>query len=153
MLGNLFKEKIKVNLITPIGRKKKKYPVEGNHIIIRPAKRGRGGGPAYKAEFDKDCVVSFDVGFGPFKFAKKELYLIEGADHCISFHFAPKGAEVNMPTWDRYSEEDLFKASVIKAAGASTQKVTVPTIFYVLMFMTFAIGFINFLMARGMLRF
>lgn len=148
----MFKPKIKVDVINERGLKTKKYPIEGNNIIIRAAKRGRGGA-AYKAEFDKNCLLPYHVGFWPFKRLKQKLVLIEGATKCVSFHFTEKGTQVDTPTWDRHSEEELFKASVIKAAGASTQKVTVPTIFYVLMFMTFAIGFINFLIATGRLRF
>jgi len=125
--------------------------MEGNEIIIKAAKRGRGGA-AYKAKFDKNCLLPYYTGFWPFRQLKQKLMLIEGADECLSFHFTEEGAQVDTPTWGRNSLEKASEASVIKAAGASTQKITVPIIFYVLMFMTFAIGFINFLITTGRVR-
>jgi len=151
LLGISSKPKIKVDIINEAGLKTKKYPIEGNQIVIKAAKRGRGGA-AYKAKFDKNCLLPYYVGFWPFKRLKQKLMLIEGADKCLSFHFTEEGTQVDTPTWGRIALEEASEASVIKAAGASTQKITVPIIFYILIFMTFAIGFINFLIATGRVR-
>ena len=143
------KPKIKVHVINEAGEKTKKYPIEGNQIIIKPAKRGRGGA-GYKAKFDKNCLIPYHVGFGPFKQLKQKLMLIEGASKCVSFDFADKKAY--MPSWSRKGLEKASEATVIKAAGASFQKLKIPTLLYVALFMVAILEFLNFLVSTGRVR-
>jgi len=145
------KPKILVEIIGEEGIKlKKKYPIEGNTIVIQPRKTRN---PGYYPKFGRNCLLSYFVGFGPFKRLKQKLLLIEGANECVSFNFTGKTAEVDMPIWDRETEQKLFEASVIKAAGASVQRIKIPIFLYILVFMGFAIGFLNFLVATGRIRF
>jgi len=145
------KPKILVEIIGEEGIKsKKKYPIEGSTIVIQPRKTRN---PGYYAKFDRNCLLSYFVGFGPFKRLKQKLLLIEGADKCVNFNFTETPGEVDMPFWDRETEKKLFEASVIKAAGASVQRIKIPIFLYILVFMGFAIGFLNFLVATGRIRF
>jgi hypothetical protein len=146
------KPKILVEIIGENGiKQRKKFPIEGNKVVIRPPRRGPGGA-GYYVEFDRDCLLPYEVGFGPFKRLKHKLMLIEGADHCISFRVKDGEALVDMPVWDRWSEERLFKANVIKAAGSTIQQVKIPAIIYILLFLTFAMQFITLLVASGRIR-
>lgn len=120
--------------------------------MIRAAKRGRGN-PAYKVGFDKDCILPYYVGFGPFKIRREKLLLIDNANHCVSFNFNDGEASVKMPLWDKESEEKLFQANVIKSAGATTQKVKISPLLYVALFMVFAMQIITLLQLSGRVRF
>jgi len=145
------KPKILVEIIGEEGIKsKKKYVIEGNTIVIQPRKTRN---PGYYPKFDRNCLLSYFVGFGPFKRLKQKLLLIDGASECVSFNFTETRGEVDMPFWDRETEKKLFEASVIKAAGASVQRIKIPIFLYILVFMGFAIGFLNFLVATGRIRF
>ena len=153
-MGLFGKPKILVEIIGEEGIKsRKKYPVEGNKVVIRPARRGPGG-TAYKPEFDKDCLLNYWSGWGPFKRLKQKLLLIDGADRCVSFRTKPNEGvvEVEMPTFDRKTAEDLFKANVIKAAGSTLQKITVPISMYLLLGMVAVMNFIILLILTGRIR-
>jgi len=145
------KPKIKVDVINEAGLKTKKYPIEGNTIVIRAAKRGRGGA-AYKAKYDKNCLLPYHTGFGPFKHLKQKLVLIEGADECVSFHFMEDGVQVDKPTWSRNALEKASEATVIKAAGASFQKLRIPTLLYIALFLVVGLEFLNLLVLSGRVR-
>lgn len=140
------KPKIKVDVINESGLKTKKYPIEGNQIIIKPAKRGRGGAE-YKAKFDRNCLLPYHVGFWPFKQLKQKLMVIEGADKCISFDFTDKKA--TKPSWTREGLEKASQATVIKAAGATFQKLKIPALLYIALFMVAALEFLNLLILTG----
>jgi len=151
LFGISSKPKIKVDVINESGLKTRKYPIEGNTIIIRAAKRGRGGA-AYKVNYDKNCLLPYYVGFWPFKRLKQKLMLIEGADECVSFHFTEDGAQVDTPTWSRKSLEDASEASVIKAAGATFQKLKIPTLLYLALFMSIGMQFLTLMVLTGRVR-
>ena len=140
------KPKIKVDVINESGLKTKKYPIEGNQIIIKPAKRGRGGA-GYAAKFDKNCLLPYHVGLWPFKHLKQKLMLIEGAAKCVSFDFTDKKA--NMPNWSREALERASEATVIKAAGATFQKLKIPTLLYIALFLVVGLEFLNLLVLTG----
>lgn len=143
------KPKIKVDVINEAGLTTRKYPIEGNNIVIRAAKRGRGGA-AYTASFDKHCLLPYYVGFWPFKQLKQKLMLIEGADECVSFDFTDKtDTKTKMPTWTREALEKASEASVIKAAGATFQKMKIPTLLYVALFMCVGMQFLILLVLTG----
>ena len=145
------KPKIKVDVINEAGLKTRKYPIEGNTIIIRAGKRGRGGA-AYKAKYDKNCLLPYYTGFWPFKRLKQKLMLIEGADECVSFHFMEDGVQVDKPTWNRDALERADEASVIKAAGATFQKLKIPVLLYIALFMVVGLEFLNLLVLSGRVR-
>ena len=144
--------KILVEIIDETGiKQKKKFPIESNKIVIRKGKKGPGN-IAYKPSFDRDCLLNYQKGFGPFKKLKQKLLLVEGADKCISFKFHKDTAKVDMPVWSRQSEQNLFRASVIKAAGATVQRLQIPVFVYILLFVTAALGFIQLLISTGKIR-
>lgn len=146
----LQKPKILVEIIGANGIKsRKKYPIEEDNVVIRPAKRGRGP-PAYKASFDKDCIVPYWKGIWPFKRLKHKLLLMEGATECVNFYSFTK---VNVPTLDRKGVEKLFEANVIKSAGATTTKVVVPLSLYLFLGVIAVMAFVNILISTGRVRF
>ena len=137
-------------------KSKKKYPIRGNKVIIRPARKGPGG-TEYAPTFDKSCILPYVVGWGPFKRLKHKLVLIDGANRCVSFRFTKdeqgnKVAMIDVPVWDRWTEEEFFKANVIKAAGSTIQKVSIPTSVYVLLALIFIMQIIGLLVASGRVR-
>lgn len=148
MIALFGKNKILVEIIGANGIKsRKKYPIESNKVVIRAAKRGRGN-PAYTVGFDRSCILDDRKGFWIFKRLTRKLMLMEGADHCIRF----EGATADKAMWDRHTEENLFNANVIKAAGATLQKITVPTLLYVMLFLIAGLEFISLLLASGRIR-
>ena len=146
------RQKILVEIIGENGVKsKKKYPIEADKVVIDPGKRGRGN-PPYKPSFNKDCILPYYTGFGPFKRLKQKLLLIDGASKCVSFEFNNGKGIVDMPLWDRPTEEKLFDASVIKAAGATTQKVKISPLLYIALFMVVGMQFLTILLLTGKVR-
>lgn len=146
----LQKPKILVEIIGPNGIKsRKKYPIEGDTVVIRQAKRGRGP-PAYKASFNKDCIVPYWKGIWPFKRLKQKLILMEGAHECISFYDV---YGVFVPSYDIEESEKLFQANVIKSAGSTTTKVQVPLSLYLFLGVIAVMTFVNILISTGRVRF
>lgn len=146
----LQKPKILVEIIGPNGIKsRKKYPIEEDKVVIRQAKRGRGP-PAYKASFNKDCIVPYWKGIWPFKRLKQKLILMEGSDHCVTFY---DDYGVFVPSFDRSSSEKLFQANVIKSAGSTTTKVQVPLSLYLFLGVIAVMAFVNILISTGRVRF
>jgi len=143
--------KILVEIYSPDGYliKKGKFPIVGNGTAVEIRPPGKGPGqPAYRPKFDKDCKLTYMGGIWPFKSLKQKLMLIDGANHCIRFR--KKG--VDPAVWDREAEEELFKASVIKAAGATVQKMQIPATLYVFLFILFILSLIQILIMTGRLR-
>lgn len=141
--------KITVEILGEAGIKtSKKFPIEGNTVVIRQPRKGPGG-TAYKPTFDRTCLIPYSKGIWPFKRINFKLMLKDGAKECISFFKEP----LDIPMWDRKTEEDLFKANVIKAAGATVQKLQVPTWLGILAFLTLVFSFVGMLFASGQLRF
>jgi len=145
------KPKILTEVISPTGAYTKKFPIEGNKIVIKPPRRGPGGA-AILAEFNRDCIIPYWRGWGPFKRLHHKLLLIEGADKCVSFRFNGEMYEIEKPIWDRETAERFFKAQVIKAAGATIQKVKIPTLLYIMLFLLIVLQFITFLIVSGEVR-
>lgn len=146
----LQKPKILVEIIGPNGIKSRKnYEIEGDQVVIRKAKRGRGPA-AYKASFNKDCIVPYYKGIWPFRRLKQKLILMEGATECVNF-FDVYGTFV--PTIDRSTIEKLFQANVIKSAGSTTTKVQVPLSLYLFLGFIAVLAFVNILVSTGRVRF
>jgi len=145
-LFDLKKRKILTEVITPSGAYTKKFPVEGEYIIIKPETRRT---PAYRAKFNRDCIIYYWRGIGPFKKLCQKLLLIEGADHCVSFKFKGNIARIEMPVWDRATEEHLFRMSVIKAAGATVHKLTLPFFAYLILAIIIFLQLLTILVASG----
>ncbi|MDH7607704.1 MAG: hypothetical protein QHH12_08145 [Candidatus Bathyarchaeota archaeon] len=143
------KQKILVEIYDKTGLKKvKKCPIESDHVIIRSPRRGPGGS-AYKARFNEDCIIYYTAGLWPFKRLKRKLLLKDGATECINLHADP----IELPTWDRATEEKLFEANVIKAAGATVHRIQIPALLYFLVFMGVVMQFITLLIVTGKVKF
>jgi len=140
------KPKILVEIYTPNGflLSKKKYPFCEDYVEIRQPRRGAGGTP-YRPKYGKDCIISYVSGLPGFRQVKQKLMLIQGAERCMSF--SKDGLEPAL--WNRQTEEEFFKASVIKAAGTTTQKIQVPTLFYVVILINIALTFVVLLVSSG----
>jgi hypothetical protein len=57
----------------------------------------------------------------------------------------------DVPVWDADTEEKLFSANVIKATGATTSKIQIPMILYLLLIIIAGLSFLNFLQVSGRL--
>jgi len=131
-------------------KKRKKYPVKENKVLIEPPKVKARGHSGWMPDFDKDCFLHYNVGIFPFKRLKRKLMVMDGASKCINFY--GKDA-VEIPFYDRETARKLFNAEVIKHAGATTQKVTVPIFVYILLFMALMLGIVNILVSSGRIYF
>lgn len=128
--------------------KRKKYPVEGDSVVIRKGAKGRGK-TEYRATFTKNCLLPYHVGIWPFKRLKQKLILKNGASKCVDF-YTTEGAEI--PLYDRPSAEKLFEANVIRAAGETTQKVTIPAMMWVFLIAILGLNVISLLIVSGRVR-
>ena len=135
------KEKILTEIISPSGIKRKNCIIEGNKIII---KRGKGvrGDPTISAGFDKDCILLYSVGVGPFKRWKRKLIWKEGSTNCVDF----KGGRVKVGYED---VKEYFEAGAIKNAGATLQTIKAPTLLYVAIFALIFLQIIGILISSG----
>lgn len=138
------KEKLLVEIIGEFGIKSRKNKlVEQNSVLIEKSKRGRKGHPPYKAEFTKDCILNYKVGIWPFRRLKQKLMLIEGADKCIDFKTG------TVPNCDRETLKRLAEAEVLHKAGATLQKLQVPTFVYILLIIIAGLSFLSLLFSSG----
>ena len=148
-------QKIAKEIVEIIGengiKKRKKYPVaeEGDKIIIEKASRGRGNA-GWMPEFTKDSFLYYFSGVFPFKRLKRKLVVKYGADKCIDFY--GKDAE-KIPFYDREASKKFFTANVIKSAGETTQKITIPLFVYLLLFLALILGIVNILVSSGRIYF
>lgn len=139
-------KKILVEILGDLGIKsRKKYPIENNMVVLRKKEKRL---PAYKAKFGKDSIIFYNVGFWIFKRLKQKLMIIEGASECVSFN----NKKVNVPVWDRKTSQDLFKANVIKSAGQTTQKVTIPAMLYIVLAGVIFMQILTVLISSGNVR-
>ena len=150
MLLDFFTPRLKVEIVYKNGESRiKKCKIIGNSIVIEPKKRGRGG-TGWMPTFDIGSIIERKTRKFIFKRIEKRLMVIEGSEKCINFD--PKQDKNNVALWNRESEQKLFEANVIKAAGQSTQKIKVPTVVYILILLTFVIAFIDLLVSTGRIR-
>lgn len=137
--------KIRVEIIGGAYPKKINAEVEGNHVIIQPGAKGRGGAP-YKAEYDNSCLVPYWSGFSIFKTIKFKLLLKEGASKCVSF--AKSAAEI-APTCTQQDIARFSNATVIRNAGML--KPENRTFVYVLLLINIVISILAVAVASGRL--
>jgi len=132
-------------------KKRKKYPVaeKGDKIIIEKASKGRGNA-GWMPEFSKDSFLYYFSGIFPFKRLKRKLMVKDGADKCIDF-YGKDGVEV--PFYDREASKKFFTANVIKSAGETTQKISIPIFVYHLLFISLMLGIVNILVSSGRIYF
>ena len=144
-------QKLSKEIVEIIGengiKKRKKYPIEQNKVVIDKQKTKHAG---WMPEFTKDSFLYYFSGIFPFKRLKRKLMIMEGADKCIEF----RGKEdVEVPIYNKEVVKKLFEAEVIKHAGATTQKVGVPIFVYLLLFLMLMLGIVNILVTSGRIRF
>jgi hypothetical protein len=77
--------------------------------------------------------------------------LIDGADRCISFKIGKDKADVDLPVWDRQSEEKLFQAKVVQASGQVSGKMEIPSMLYVMMMVGVLFSVLTLLAVSGRL--
>jgi hypothetical protein len=140
--------RIKTDILTSIGLKTKKLKVEGNFVIVRKEKKGKTSG--YKAEFDKECLLPYRSTF--FRLLKNKLMLVDGAEKCISFRIGKDKADIDIPVWDRQTEEKLFQASVVKTSGQVSGKLEIPVMLYIVMMVGVLFSVLTLLAVSGRLK-
>lgn len=145
--------KIRVEIIgeNNIVLHRRRFKYEGNKIIIEKPSKGRGK-IGYEPSFSKDSILTYEVGVSPFKFLRRKVVLVNGADKCVEWFNTPPNVifEPNIP--DQTTLKRIFSANVLEKAGTLASKVQVPTIMYVFLFMSFAISFLTFLVVTGRVR-
>jgi len=140
-------QKVLVEVLGANGvRKRKKYPVEGDSIIIRKAKGRRTG---YSVKFDKDCRLFDYVGIWPFKRLREVYTVKQDASECVNY-YNKEGVET--PTMDRKSSEKLFQVNVIKSAGETANKITIPTVLWLMLGAIIFLNVLSLLIASGRIR-
>ena len=128
-------------------KKRKKYPIEQNKVVIDKQKTKHTG---WMPEFTKHSFLYYFSGVFPFKRLKRKLMVMEGADKCIEFRGKD---DVEVPVYNKEVVKKLFEAEVIKHAGATTQKVGVPIFVYLLLFLALILGIVNILVSSGRIYF
>ena len=128
-------------------KKRKKYPIEQNKVVIDKQKTKHAG---WMPEFSKHSFLYYFSGVFPFKRLKRKLMVMEGANKCIEF----RGKEdVEVPVYNKEVVKKLFEAEVIKHAGATTQKIGIPIFVYLLLFLMLMLGIVNILVTSGRIHF
>lgn len=157
-MTKMFGRKILVEIITKSGELiRKRYPVKDGKIVIRKPQQGRGHA-GYLVEYDRNSLLTYE--WKPLRpipwpnLLRHKVLLMNGADHTIDFKYNKEDdkATVSLPRWDRIAEEKLFEANVIKSSGSILQNIKIPPLFYIAIFITMAIGFLNFLIQTGRIR-
>ena len=128
-------------------KKRKKYPIEQNKVVIDKQKTKHAG---WMPEFTKHSFLYYFSGVFPFKRLKRKLMVMEGANKCIEFRGKD---DVEVPIYNKEVVKKLFEVEVIKHAGATTQKVTIPIFVYLLMFLVLMLEIVNILFTTGRIRF
>lgn len=143
---NQKKPKILVEIVgaTP---NKRRLPIEGNKVIVKEGKPGRGG-EAITAEFSNSCLIPYYAGIPPFRSMKHKLILKEGASKCVNFD----DKNTDAPTCSLADVQKFGEASVIKAAGMNKNPLNMGML-YILIFAAIALGVLNLLVASGNIRF
>lgn len=141
MFKRVHKERVEI-IHGNLKKKAKKYKViEGNFLEIKKGGKGRGN-ISYRPSFNPS--TSFIYYKGKLGGLKRKLMLVSGAKKCIEFT-----KNVKVPSVDPETMSEYFKAHVVKSAGATTQKVDVPLILYILIGLGVFLSLLNFLASRG----
>lgn len=139
--------KILVEIVNNDLTKKKRYPYEGNKIIIRKWDKNRNSG--YQPTFTKKSILYYKQYW---LFLKRKVMLVDGAEKCIEFNIDDKLSTVDIPVWDRKAEERLFESNTIKASGNVNSNLKIPSLFYIAILMSAMIGLLTLLVASGRLK-
>jgi hypothetical protein len=131
--------------------RRRKLRVDGNQVIVKRSDKGRGS-PDYRATFDENSIVLFRKGLWPFRLLRQKLMLIDGADHCISFHYEINKGTVDMPVYDRSAMERLAEATVVKNAGNVSAKMQVPGSFFLVSMLGIVLNVVTLLVVSGRLK-
>jgi len=143
-------EKMQVETISEAGAIKKRYPFDGNRIIIQKWDKNKHGG--YMPTFTPSSVKLYKSGIWPFRSLKRKVYLMKDANACIDFAFLDNQDKATMPTVTRADIIKIFKMEVFRAAGAITNKLQVPTMLYILSIMPTMFCVIILLVITGRLK-
>lgn len=140
------RDKFLVEIIGENGIKsRKKYRIENNRVMIDPPKKRGRGHSGWMPEFNRNCILYYHAWFLFFRRLKCKLMVMEGASKCIEF----KGKDVEVPVYDMEASKKHITANVIKSAGETTQKITIPVFVYVLLGILFVLALLNLLVSSG----
>lgn len=144
MLGR--SQKIRVEIVGGAVPIKRNCEIEGNHVIILPGSKGRGGAPI-KAEYDNTCLVPYYTGF-PFRSIKYKLLLRYDATKCVSFG---KDSSDVAPSCTPSDVARYGRATVIRLAG--NIKGESRTLIYALLIIVIVLGILTLITSAGRIRF
>lgn len=140
--------KILVEFVGNVFPRRKKYPVEGNKVIVKPANPKGGRNAAEQSiEFDNSCLVPYYAGVPPFRVVKHKILAKDGASKAVSF----SGDQATCPSCTKDDVTRYTNASVIGAAGRL--KPESRTLIYVLLIIVIVVGIINLLIGTGRVHF
>ena len=142
---DLFKPKLLAEIILPHLTIRKKLLIEGNKIVVRKETKKSVG---YKVGFDKNSLLPYKNLLG---FTKNKVMFVDGADKCISFNVSDNRAEIDIPVWDRKTEEALMEAEVVKTSGNVSGKLEIPALLYILVVCGIFVSLLTVLVASGRL--
>ena len=143
------KTRIKVEIIGQDGiERTRKCIMEEGKIVVRKGSKRDKTVKEYKPSFRKSCLVPYYVGVWIFKSLRHKLVLIDGHDSCVNF-----AVDKNKnPDLGRFDVSNFFDVNVIKSAGATVQKVTIPTVVYFLLIAIIFFEILGLLVARGIIQ-
>jgi hypothetical protein len=151
--------KLLTEVIGAEGSEYHNYTVIENKIVIKSAQSGRGGAEI-SAKYDKSCLVPYKtklLGFLPYDVLHQKLYLVKGADKCISWTYKDENGKtvalVDMPYPDFAVIQRYFDASTIRSAGNITTKVETSIGLYILIIVAIVISVITLLVSGGVIHF
>lgn len=138
------KPKILVEFVGNVFPRRKKYPVDGNKVIVKPANPKGGRNAAEQSiEFDTSCLVPYYAGVPPFRVVKHKILAKDGASKAVSF----ATDQATCPSCTKDEVTKYTNASVIGAAGRL--KPENRTLIYVLLLVLIIVGVFNLLIASG----
>lgn len=123
--------------------KKKRFPMDDGYVILDKGEKGRG-----KAGWKVQPLATDYLYYKKLGFLTRKLRIKNGSNEFI--HYGQEQAEV--PSYSRKDIEKFATANVVKNSGVTTQKMTAPTILYLLSAGSLLMSVLIFLYLTGALR-
>lgn len=124
----------------------KLYPIDGDRIIIRTPRKGRGG-KGWMPKFSKDCFIPYQTSsfFGLIKKTRNMLLVAPDATSCLKI----SEGKIEKPIWDAHTEKEVATADAIDAAGRSYEKKVSQTLMIISLLFSGISFVLLLLIARG----
>lgn len=116
-----------------------------NKVVMKMPKDKNTG---WSFTFNNKSLMYKSALFGAKKYFAVEVF----PDATKAIEFDTETSTTTMPHWDKATEEKLFEAKVIKAAGETGQKLKVPMAIYLLILVNIGVSVFILLMASGRIK-